>query len=170
MFDGRLLARGQMKWVIQDERMSSGPSHPETIERGRLFGFSVFGNPQKKVAFIPSRQQKFNGCQVYYLLGMHIVQSLLFIIQMFPLFSLVLIIMDRLFPRLFNSVFSFNVRLLQVFRRGVLMELNSCSTRVNKLTKVWSSEGGGIHFILLRRGWLFVNAVAEKSIFSTYLF
>ena len=50
MCDGRLLARGQMKWVIQDERMSVGPSHPETIGRRRLFGFSIFGNPQKKVS------------------------------------------------------------------------------------------------------------------------
>ena len=117
---------------------------------------------RRRCAFIPSRQQKFSGCQVYYLLGMHIVQSLVFIIQMLPLFSLGLIIMDRLF--------SFTVRLLQVFLGGVLMEPNSCSARVNKLIKVWSSEGGGIHFILLRRGWLLMNTVAEKSIFSTYLF
>ena len=43
-----------------------------------------------------------------------------------------LIIIDRLFLRSFNAVFSFNVRLLWVFQRGVLIVPYSCSTRVKK--------------------------------------
>ena len=56
-----------------------------------------------------------------------------------------LIIMDRFFfsfslLRSFDTVPSFNVRLLYIFERRVLMELNSCSTRVKKIIKVWLSE------------------------------
>ena len=42
--------------------------------------------------------------------------------------------------RSFDTIPSFNVRLLYIFQRRVLMELNSCSTRVKKIIKVWLSE------------------------------
>ena len=52
----------------------------------------------------------------------------------------------------FNVVFSFNVRLLWVFRYGVLMGVSSCSMRVKKSTKVGLSEGGGIQLDFLLKG------------------
>ena len=76
-------------------------------------------------------------------------QSLLFMMEIDPPLSHGLIIMDWLFLRSFNAVFSFKVRLLQVFRRGVLMEPNSSSTSVKKLIKVWLSEGECIQFLFL---------------------
>ena len=61
----------------------------------------------------------------------------MFIMQMSPPLSHGLIIMDRLFLRFFNAVFFINVNLLYVFWPVVLMEPNTCSTRVKKLIKVW---------------------------------
>ena len=48
MCDGRLLARGWMKWVIWEERRSAGPSHPETIGLIEQFGLYTLGNSYKK--------------------------------------------------------------------------------------------------------------------------
>ena len=65
----------------------------------------------------------------------------MFTMQMPPPLSHDLMTMDWLFLRLFNFAFSCNVRLLQVFLRGVLTEMSSCSVRVKKLIKVGLSEG-----------------------------
>ena len=81
-----------------------------------------------------------------------VTQSLIFMMQIPPHLSHGLITMDRFFLRSFNAVFSFNVRPLQIFQHGVLMEPNSCSKRVKKLIKVWLSEGGGIQFDLILKG------------------
>ena len=49
----------------------------------------------------------------------------MFIMQMSPPLSYVLMIMDSSFLRLLNADFYFDARLLQVFIRRVLMELRS---------------------------------------------
>ena len=53
--------------------------------------------------------------------------------------------MDWLFLRLFNAEFSCNVRLLQVFLRGMLTEMRFCSMRVKKLVKVGGDKELRIH-------------------------
>ena len=52
--------------------------------------------------------------------------------QMPPPLSHGLMTMDWLFLKLLNAVFSCNVRLLYIFLRGVLMEMESCSLHVEK--------------------------------------
>ena len=68
----------------------------------------------------------------------------MFIMQMPPTLSHDLMTIDWLFLRLLNALFSCNVRLLQFFRHGVLMEVRSCSMSVKNSTKMELSEGGGI--------------------------
>ena len=60
----------------------------------------------------------------------------MFMMQIDPPLSHGFNTLNWLFLRLFNAAFSFNIRLLWVFRRGGLTESNSSSTRVKKLIKV----------------------------------
>ena len=64
--------------------------------------------------------------------------------QMPPPLSHGLMTMNWLFLKLLSADFSFDVRLLLVFVRGMLVEMRSCSMRVKKLIKVGLSEGGDV--------------------------
>ena len=74
MCDGRLLARGWMNWIMQDEKWSIGPSHPETKRWRGQFGLCIFGNPQKRdVVYSWWKHYKFHVGRVYYVLRTHVV-------------------------------------------------------------------------------------------------
>ena len=45
MCNGRLLARGWIKRVIQDNKLLVGPSHSETTGLRGKFGLCIFGQP-----------------------------------------------------------------------------------------------------------------------------
>ena len=94
-------------------------------------------------------------------------QSLLFIMQMPAPLSLGLMTMDWLFLRLFNAKFSCNVRLLQVFLRGMLTEMRCCSVRVKTLVKVGLSDGVGVQLDFpLKGGGLIMNDIGKKILYQ----
>ena len=90
-------------------------------------------------------------------------QSFVFIMQMPPSLSHSMMTMDWLFLTLISADFSCNVRLLQVFLRGVLTEMRSCSVRVKKLVIVGLSEGRCPTGLPFKRGdELIMNVIAKK--------
>ena len=68
----------------------------------------------------------------------------MFVMQMPPFSSHGWMTMDWLFLKLLNVVFFLNVRLLEAFWHGLLMEVLSFLIHLKKSTKVGLSDGVGI--------------------------
>ena len=86
--------------------------------------------------------------------------------EMPPPLSHGLMIMDWLFLRLSNAIFLFNVRSVEAFQHGVLMEVSSCPMHVKRSSKVGLSEGEGIQFDLLLKGVAYHECCCKKKTFS----